>query len=350
MIGQLPRCLKPWTNFEIDDGQDSWGAVRPCCWSLKKVGDLSSNNLMEIWNGPGFLEFRRRILSGDLDGLCPETCPNLQPSANETQIYLSGLVTSHRHNDFLNLKEVMQRRVELASLPVYMKVSPTLACNLRCVMCYQSHEATTKLSDEMLDQIIKWLPTMRLVRLQGGEIFASQSGLAFLQKIAETPVQPRLGLITNATFPIRGGLDLLDRLNLKWMICSLDASSPEKYAKIRIGGNWEAVTGNLDVLTGKARRRNGFQLFLSMTVMTINMQEIQAFLEFAHRLKADAVINPLNPDDGTASLDPFSTRADRDVLARNLQDGLDYARTMRMKTAVNTIKVMQDILRTASLD
>jgi pyruvate-formate lyase-activating enzyme len=349
-MNAFPRCIKPWTNIEIDDGRESWGYVRPCCWSLQDAGRLFSNSLLEIWNGPGFVEYRRRMLSGDLDGLCPDSCPGLQPSSAELRIYLSGLVRSHRNNDFLNLKEILLKKIELQSLPVYMKVSPTLACNLRCIMCYQSHETTARLSDSVLDQIVDLLPSLRLLRLQGGEIFASQAGMVFLRRISAIPVQPLIGLITNATFPIPGGLELLDQLNIQWVICSLDASCSDVYKKIRIGGTWEKVMDNLSILRDKSKRKHGFKLFLSMTVMTVNMNEIRKFVEFAHELDADVVINPLNPDEFTADLDPFRNYSNRAILTHNLQDGLEFARTSGMTTAVDTIKVMQDILLTSSPD
>jgi hypothetical protein len=85
-------------------------------------------------------------------------------------------------------------------------------------------------------------------------------------------------------------------------------------------------------------------------VMTVNMQEIRDFLDLAHGLNADVVINPLNPDEPTASLDPLGTHSNRVLLTRSLQDGLDYAREAYMTTAVDSIKVMQDILQTTTPD
>lgn len=346
----LPRCLKPWVNFEIDDGRESWAHVRPCCWSLKDVGDLSINSVQEIWNGAGYVEFRLRMLEDDLDGLCPASCPNLQPSSRDIQNYLSGLVRFHKRNDFINFNEILQREVKLKSSPVYMKVSPSLACNLRCIMCYQSHETSAHLSDETLNQTIDLLPNVRLLRIQGGEVFASKSGMVFLERIANLSNKPLIGLITNATFPIQGGMDLMGKLNLQWVICSLDTTCPDKYSKIRIGGDWEKVLENLKKITVKANYKQNYQTFLSMTVMTVNMKEIRDFLELAHSLNADAIINPLVPDELTTYLDPLGSNTDRIILEDSLQLGLDYAQKTHMPAATDSIKVLQDILRITSIN
>jgi sulfatase maturation enzyme AslB (radical SAM superfamily) len=348
---KLPRCLRPWTCLEFDDGTDNWGQVRPCCWSLENSESLVSENLMDIWNGDIFIKFRKRMLSGDLDGLCPPTCQNLQEESTEKRLYLSGLLRSHRKNDFLNFLEIIQGKHILNSTPVYMKLSPSVACNYRCIMCYQSHDKVKSLSNSTLEQIIKLLPNVRLLRLQGGEIFADCDGISFLKRLASLSNPIKIGLITNGSFPIQGGLDLLQKLDCEWLIISLDASTPETYEKIRIGGDWIQVMHHVDKISSiLTNGRYKIKLYFSMTIMTLNINEVHSFLELACRYNADAIFNPLIADEHMQPLDPFTNQSTRNLLKSKLHDGLIYARSARMFTAENTIRIMLSILDKPLLD
>lgn len=59
--GLLPVCPAPWREFLIQTD----GKVRACCYSREVMGDLSTQSLPEIWNGPAYRDFRRRIVLRD---------------------------------------------------------------------------------------------------------------------------------------------------------------------------------------------------------------------------------------------------------------------------------------------
>lgn len=59
--GLLPVCPAPWREFLIQTD----GKVRTCCYSREVMGDLNTQSLPEIWNGPAYRDFRRRIVLRD---------------------------------------------------------------------------------------------------------------------------------------------------------------------------------------------------------------------------------------------------------------------------------------------
>lgn len=46
------------------------GAVYPCCIHPRKMGDLNTQSVAEVWNGPEYREMRRQHASGEVDEMC----------------------------------------------------------------------------------------------------------------------------------------------------------------------------------------------------------------------------------------------------------------------------------------
>lgn len=63
-------CFWPWQHIFIDVG----GQVKPHCLCHKKIGDVNTNDLSEIWNTVSMMEYRRRIINQDHRGLCNSIC------------------------------------------------------------------------------------------------------------------------------------------------------------------------------------------------------------------------------------------------------------------------------------
>ena len=67
----IPICSAPWRELLVQTD----GKVRTCCYSPRILGDLKTQSVAEIWNGPGFQEFRRQLLVRDFSD-CKD-CPFL---------------------------------------------------------------------------------------------------------------------------------------------------------------------------------------------------------------------------------------------------------------------------------
>ena len=342
---RLPFCLRPWTGFELDDTRSDWAHVRPCCWSLGHLGDANTTKWADVWNGRGFVEFRQRMLEGEIDGLCSPYCPKRMAPSSEWKLYLATLLRRPRRNRLLNIAEILRGATVLHSRPIYAKVSPSAACNLRCVMCYQSHETWLHLEQPAIEDLLEMIAGCEVLQVQGGEILASSQGLDFLARVLALPRPPTLGVITNGTFPITRGWDLLQQAPLRWVTVSLDAGRRETYERIRFGGDWDTVLRNIHRLCELMRERERrFKVYLSCTVMAANYREIPELLSIACQLGADVVINPLTPDPATAGLDALNEPALRTDLLRVLAETLEYAGQKRMYMARSTLRGMQRLI------
>ncbi|MCB4792882.1 MAG: radical SAM protein [Elusimicrobia bacterium] len=62
------KCFAPWKRVNID----FLGNVRPDVHCLCKniVGNLNSQSMEDIWNGEKITEYRKKIVSGDIDKVC----------------------------------------------------------------------------------------------------------------------------------------------------------------------------------------------------------------------------------------------------------------------------------------
>lgn len=348
-MANFPICLRPWIGFELDDGNDHWGHVRPCCWALRYVGDIHNQDVGDIWNGSRYQDFRRHMLSGDLDGYCPSDCPNLTQSSVEWRTYIGQMLRHPSKNHVVNLSEIIQGAATLRSTPIQIKVTPTLACNLDCIMCYQVHDPGPQLPAKVIADLLALSRRAQLLRVQGGEIFASKRGMNFLEQLAGVVPQPAIAIITNGTFPIANAWTLLERLNLRWVMVSLDAATSDTYTKVRIGGNWDAVLANVQQLCKMSRaKKHKFTVYLSCTLMTVNYHEVPTLVELAHEMGADVCINPLTPQDATRNLDLISRPDLHKNVRVTLANALGYAQTASMPFAQSSIRMMLEILDSSS--
>ena len=344
-LSVLPVCLKPWTSFEVDDAPDI-GRVRPCCWAVRHVGDIREQGIAEIWNGGGFREFRRRMLEGNVAGFCDPECPNLSRLSSERQNYLSDLLKAPTWNSLRNLFEVLRGRDHLTSAPLHLKVTPSLACNFACVMCYQPHDARIKLPEPFYDEVEPFLVTASTIHVQGGEVFASVEGIRFLRRIARIRVPHlRTGIVTNGTFPHPESWDVLENLRLGWVIVSLDAACRDTFEKIRGQGCWDDVIKNIGRLVRlRGQRKGEFDIYIDMTVMVGNFEEVPLFVELAQTLGTSALFHPVTTAFGDHQFDVVSSPQHRDALRRRIDEGISAANAYGLAASARALEQLRELL------
>ncbi len=79
--GQVHGCVLPWYGFAI-----GWnGSAYACCNDLNgeySLGDVNSQSIFDIWNGPKMIELRRRLASKDIASI--QLCSNCDAPFRET--------------------------------------------------------------------------------------------------------------------------------------------------------------------------------------------------------------------------------------------------------------------------
>jgi MoaA/NifB/PqqE/SkfB family radical SAM enzyme len=64
------RCLYPFLHARVGFS----GKVYFCPFIRVEVGDLANSSLEEIWNGPKYVEMRRKLLENGIFPVCRRCC------------------------------------------------------------------------------------------------------------------------------------------------------------------------------------------------------------------------------------------------------------------------------------
>ena len=181
----------------------------------------------------------------------------------------------------------------MRSFPKIVKLDLDLSCNLKCASC-RENVIIEKNSDkiqkqiELFEQVKQWglsNPNEIIIikPLGSGEIFASHSGLKFLESLSNYPHQNlRLQITSNGTLIAKNKnlIDKIKQLIPSWSI-SIDASTAETYSKVR-GGDWNALLQGLEYI-----KTLGRSLSLNFVIQKNNWHEIEKFAEFANEYNAN---------------------------------------------------------------
>lgn len=164
-------------------------------------------------------------------------------------------------------------------------------CNARCIICPRNEMSRQKgeMSDELFHKIIKEGKEMG-VRLYSpffcGEPFVFRKIWDWLDYMEKERVS--VILYTNAEF-----MDV-DRLikykNIKYVNCSLNATTKETYDKVMRGPNYEKVVNNVNDLFKKAP----FKVEASFIKTEENIHEVDRFRKMYPRTKVGDFVNWTN--------------------------------------------------------
>jgi len=194
-------------------------------------------------------------------------------------------------NEALAKAEFAAGVTKVRSTPSYLTLETTSRCNLRCVMCPHAIGAVTRpkhLDDELAGKIARYLRQATGVQLHGiGEPTNSPAFWDLLGDLAP-PESCASSINSNFTHIDDARARKLLESNLKIINVSLDAASAATYRKIR-GFSFATVLGNLErFLVARRARGQRFPLvYLNMTLMRSNIEELKDFVRLGARLGVD---------------------------------------------------------------
>ena len=260
-------CRIPFDTIQIDNDGD----VQLCNCSLHMpytIGNIFKNSLQEIWNNHEANQVRQSVADGYFT-YCSWACPTLH-----------------------NLKPRPSDLPQVRNFPKIIALALDLSCNLKCASC-REHVIIEKNSEkiqkqiDLFEEIHQWAlanPTksVTIIPMSSGEIFASHSGLKFLESLTDYPYQNlKLHITSNGTL-IAKNKNLLDKISSLIASCaiSIDAATPETYSQVR-GGDWNMLLQGLEY-TQTLKHPVQF----NFVVQKNNWHEIEAFADFANRYNA----------------------------------------------------------------
>jgi MoaA/NifB/PqqE/SkfB family radical SAM enzyme len=233
------------------------------------IGNIFKNSLQEIWNNHEADQVRQSVADGDFT-YCNWACSTLY-----------------------NLRSQPSSLPQIRNFPKTIKLDLDLSCNLKCASC-REHVIIEKNSEkiqkqiELFEEIKQWAlanPTesVTIIPMGSGEIFASHSGLKFLESLVDYPHRNlKIRITSNGTL-ITKNIKILERIHhlLSRVEISIDAATTNTYSVVR-GGNWSELIAGLDFFHGIKK-----PLFFKYVVQKNNWHEIVDFAEFAHTYNAN---------------------------------------------------------------
>ncbi len=294
-------CLRPFHHLDTTNR----GHAHVCCpdWLPTPIGDLNGD-LLKVWDGPVARRIRASVTDGSYRFCSRRYC---SPITNRT--------LPHRSS-----KEVQETLARFADgihgvpPPRAIGLSHDRSCNLACPSCRTDFitAETSELAklDGLFKQfILPLLKTAERVYITGsGDPFASKHFRGVLKQLAEPDfAHLAIDLHTNALlFDERAFNQFHLSGRLQTVEISIDAATPETYAVLRRGGDFERLCTNLAFIGARRRAGEIDRLDFSMVVQARNFREMSAFVQLAERFSADRASFQMIRNWGTYSAAAFA--------------------------------------------
>lgn len=263
------RCHRPWTGFELFD---HLGDVRPCCWGKVSCGNVNQQSPAEIWHGAGFELYRRAMREGRLDQICKSECPVLQ-----------GHYTEHFAEP---TPPPSPDEGPSDASPKFLRVVPSIRCNLRCPMCYQLEDPPPALPSDLFEQLSPWMRQAWELLILGGETFLASECLSWIERVKPDDFSSlKLAAITNGLCFSPRVVELIAKRRWSWILVSIDAATAPTFDKVR-GGSFAELLRSLDRLAAVRRTMPPFELRFGFTLQRSNLPDAKRFLDLCEKYDA----------------------------------------------------------------
>jgi MoaA/NifB/PqqE/SkfB family radical SAM enzyme len=177
--------------------------------------------------------------------------------------------------------------------PRDLSIETTTHCNLDCVMCVRNSGAAFDLKHLPIEQLEQWVPYLRqaqFIQLHGdGEPLLSPAFWRALELIGTDSKETKcVSINTNGMLLNKDNIERLINSPLQNINVSLDAATPETYRKIR-GADFNVLLNNIRNFV-RIRDQLGAKLpllYLNMTLMRANIEELPQFIRLVSQLKGE---------------------------------------------------------------
>lgn len=240
----------------------------------------------------------------------------------------------HLRDSVIQKKSLKQRRWRL------LQVEPSLACNLKCIMCpwkeiSQEAENRGLLSQEIWEAVRPHLAEVRSIDFTGGGEPLLQPKLA--EWIAEAKAAGcETGFLSNGLLLQKETARKLIAAGVDWICISMDGATKGLYEEIRVGSSFERVCGNLANLAD-IRSDEHPKTMINFVLMKTNFHQVEEIVRLAASLGVDQVnfkqCDVIRGKQGKG-LGLFDRQETREV--RRLQKSLAGARNLAKKLGIAT--------------
>ena len=280
-------CEQPFDNFEVDEH----GNVRTCCsyWMDESIGNIHESSITEILNSDKAKNIRASILDGSFSYCNKKTCPRLQ---NVDALPKRQDVTQKRH------KHIIENNITDMDSIKHVNFLWDDSCNLKCPSCRISsilHTSGKKYDDavaiqnKIMNFVLNEQPKGHTsLNITGsGDPFGSKVFRDFLINFdGKQHPEIMINLQTNGVMLTEKMWNMLHKCheNINQVIVSIDAATKETYDKIRVGGDWDLLMKNIEMLSRLRVEGKINILRIDSVVQKNNYKEMSACVELANSL------------------------------------------------------------------
>jgi hypothetical protein len=279
-------CPRPFEVIETRVNRD----VNTCCeaWMPAAIGSLASASADELWNSSRAQTIRQSVLDGDFRYCSRMFCP---------KIVSRKLPRRADVDDPVHATTIRERRTVVPHGPARVLLSHDRSCNISCPSCRCRLIVAAKAQQDELNGlaqtvILPLLRDARLVKVTGsGDPFGSHHFRHVLKRINRREF-PNLLLEIQTNGQLLDGrawddLELEGLVDSIWI--SIDAARPATYERLRRGGSFSRLMGNLEFVAGLRRERRIRAFQLDAVVQAGNLEELPEIVDLGLRLGADRV-------------------------------------------------------------
>ena len=172
-------------------------------------------------------------------------------------------------------------------LPTSIDVEPIDTCNFACDHCQVTHwtRKTTQLTTERLLSILRQLPMLRQIKLQGmGEPLLNRH---LIEMLEAGEIGSAISIITNGSVYSENIARRLSSLRGTTIIISMDGATAETFEAIRVNGNFQKVVDNVADMVRRRGRSVWPGIELRSTITLRNAHELSDIVRLAKRLGVD---------------------------------------------------------------
>ena len=274
-------CPIPFKYMEVGLNNTSL-----CCYLYKSPGILKGNDLYGLYNSPSAQEARKSILDGSFEFCDLNACPHF--SSGDLPLQVDCVGTPYE-------KIISNKSTVLENMSIWIAFDPR--CNLRCFSCRKEYFNPTEEQrceiERKMNVVKNNLSNLNHIGLTGnGDPFASPTVRKFLYELkASNYPDLKITILTNGILFNEYTWNSMEkcRTAIKSVQVSVDAATKASYERIRIGGSFEKLMGNLRFLK-KLRESNQIKEFIiSFVVNAINFSEMKAFVRLGIDLGCDQI-------------------------------------------------------------
>lgn len=206
-------------------------------------------------------------------------------------------------NKIYNAQKMQGRLHDPGDFPKVVLIDTVSMCNLKCSMCVHQHMKRKKgvmkwdLFKKIVDEIACENKNTRVWMVFFGDPYVIKNkkpSIFDLIKYAKDKGLSDVVLNTNANLMDREAARRTIEAGLDALYIGIDAFTPDTYAKLRVGGDYDKVVRNVVALLEMKKKlmKDKPRVFVQFVEMDVNKSEKEQFIKFWNEQGAEVKIRP----------------------------------------------------------